>query len=101
MQIKDLVLAIYDKFAPTTEDEKSKVRSEINADWSSIVIDPKHENYKPGIKTYLKQYTQDPWIRALIGISFIPIFRYIVDFMNGTTKDDDDDGNDEQKIVYN
>jgi hypothetical protein len=90
MNLPQLAIALVEKFTPMPEDELNKLRYDIEADWKNIITDPEHDGYKKTVKTQIKEKTSGPWTRLIIAVSFIPLVRWIQDFMNPQYDQDDD-----------
>ena len=82
MSLFNYIFALILQFACTDEKEYAKLKHEIENDWASVITDPAHDGYKPGIKTTIKTYTEGPYVRLGLGVLYIFSVRWIQDFMN-------------------
>lgn len=91
MQIIDIVLGVYNDSAVGDAKEKEEVIAQIRHEWKSIPLQPDSDAYRQiketgsfadKLKLTIKENTNGPWTRLLVGLVYRPILKWWNDFIN-------------------
>ena len=96
MSLIKLILLLVYKFVNLDESEYSKLKEELELDWAGVPMDENSPELKKGkwdlkLKHKIKVFTAGPWARLGIAVAYIPMVRWISDWMNPRKHKDDEE----------